>query len=182
MITADGIEGGAVYALSAPLRDAIDARRADLLHVDLRPDLTLGGLARRLDGPRGSESLSNFLRKAAGLPPVAVGLVQEALHAGAEAGNLAALIKAVPVRLTGAHRLARAISTAGGRRLDELDARLCCAAGPACSPPAKCWTGRRRPAAICCKPASAPGAAAGQGVLALAGGARMSMRRKLIAS
>ena len=104
MITAGGIEGGAVYALSASLRDAIDAQGPTILHVDLRPDLTLAELARRLDGPRGSQSLSTWLRKVAGLPPVAVGLVQEALHDGAEAGNLAALIKSVPLAPARPHR------------------------------------------------------------------------------
>ena len=65
--------------------------------------------------------MSGFLRKAGGLPPVSIGLVQEALHAGAPAGNLAALVKAVPIRLTAPAPIARAISTAGGIALDEID-------------------------------------------------------------
>jgi len=123
VITAEGIEGGAVYALSAPLRDAIALAGPALLHIDLRPDLTVDALAHRLDGPRGRHSLSGFLRKRAGLSPVAVGLVQEALHAGAT-GPLAALIKALPLPLTAPFGLARAISTAGGIALSELDERL----------------------------------------------------------
>jgi uncharacterized flavoprotein (TIGR03862 family) len=122
-ITAAGIEGGIIYAMAAPIRDALAGNRRVRVHVDLRPDLTIAALAERLDGSRGSLSLSTYLHKRAGLPPVAVGLVQEALHAG-ETGPLAALIKAVPITLTGAFGLARAISTAGGIALGELDDRL----------------------------------------------------------
>jgi predicted flavoprotein YhiN len=85
--------------------------------------MTLAALAERLDAARGRASLSNFLRKRAGLSPVAVGLVQEALHAGATE-PLPNLIKALPLRLTAPFGLARAISTAGGIALDELDERL----------------------------------------------------------
>lgn len=123
MITADGIEGGAVYALSAPLRDAIARDGTALLQVDLRPDMTLTELAERLAEPRRGASLSNFLRKRIGLPPVAIGLVQEALHGGADT-PLADLVKAVPLRLTAPAGLARAISTAGGIALSELDTHL----------------------------------------------------------
>jgi uncharacterized flavoprotein (TIGR03862 family) len=123
MVTADGIEGGAIYALSSHLRDAIAADGFALLRIDLRPDMTLAALAERLDAARGRASLSNFLRKRAGLSPVAVGLVQEALHAGATE-PLPNLIKALPLRLTAPFGLARAISTAGGITLDELDERL----------------------------------------------------------
>jgi uncharacterized flavoprotein (TIGR03862 family) len=121
MISAQGIEGGAVYALSAALRDALEHGPVDLL-VDLRPDLDAATLAGRLDAPRGSVSLANHLRRA-GLPPVAVGLVQEALHGGAT-GPLSALVKALPLRLTAPFPIERAISTAGGVRWDEVDARL----------------------------------------------------------
>jgi hypothetical protein len=123
MITAQGIEGGAVYALSPLARDAIAAEGSALLHIDLRPDMTAEALAERLAAPRGSASLANFLRKRAALPPVAIGLVQEALHAG-ETQPLASLIKALPLRLTAPFELTRAISTAGGIALTELDERL----------------------------------------------------------
>jgi uncharacterized flavoprotein (TIGR03862 family) len=123
MITAQGIEGGAVYALSPLARDAIAAEGSALLHIDLRPDMTAAALAERLAAPRGSASLANFLRKRAALPPVAIGMVQEALHAG-ETQPLASLIKALPLRLTAPFELTRAISTAGGIALTELDERL----------------------------------------------------------
>jgi uncharacterized flavoprotein (TIGR03862 family) len=127
MITAAGIEGGAVYALSAPLREAVLAQGRATLHVALRPDLDRGDLAARLAAPRGKQSFSNWLRKAAHLSPVAIGLLQEAAIASGvslsslPAAELAAWINAVPVQLNGLTPIARAISTAGGIAFDELD-------------------------------------------------------------
>jgi uncharacterized flavoprotein (TIGR03862 family) len=119
--TADGIEGGAVYALSARMREALASGETVVLRVDLRPDLTRGQLTTRLSRARGANSLSNFLRKEAALSPVAIGLVQEALHNGASPDDLAGLIKAVPLRLLSAKPVDRAISTAGGIAWGEVD-------------------------------------------------------------
>jgi uncharacterized flavoprotein (TIGR03862 family) len=123
VITEQGIEGGAVYALSAPLRDAIARDGAAALTIDLRPDLDAEALAKALAVPRGAASLSTWLKKRVGLSPVAVGLVQEALHAG-RTEPLAALIKALPLTLVAPFDLKRAISTAGGIARAELDDRL----------------------------------------------------------
>ena len=125
MVTAYGLEGGAVYALSAALRDAVERDGSATLTVDLRPDLTIEQLAGRLARSRGKDSVSNWLRKAAGLSPVGVGLLREipgALPEGAD--KLARRIKAVRLTLTGVQGLARAISSAGGVRLDAVDERL----------------------------------------------------------
>ena len=125
MVTRYGLEGGAVYALSAPLREAIARDGAATLTVDLRPDLSIEALALRLAKSRGKDSVSNWLRKAAGLSPVGVGLLREipgALPEGSD--KLARRIKAVRLSLTGVQGLARAISSAGGVELDQVDARL----------------------------------------------------------
>ncbi len=124
MITAQGIEGGAVYALSAVLRDGIAAHGDATLHIDLRPDIDRETLGRRVNARPGAVTLSNHLRRAAGLPPAAVALVQEALHAGAPRDDLAALIKALPLTLTAPFPIARAISSAGGIAWSELDDTL----------------------------------------------------------
>ena len=128
LITAAGIEGGAVYALSAPLRDAISAAGHAILTIDLRPDFALEDLAARLAAPRQKQSRATFLRKAAGLSPPAIGLVNEALAAnrGVEPppAALAGRIKAIPIRLIAAAPIARAISTAGGIAFAEIDARF----------------------------------------------------------
>jgi uncharacterized flavoprotein (TIGR03862 family) len=124
MITAQGIEGGAVYALSAPLRDAIATQGRATLHIDLRPDMDRDALAQRINARPGAVTLSNHLRRAAGLAPVAIALVQEALHAGAPRDDLAALVKALPVTLTAPFPIARAISSAGGIAWSEVDGGL----------------------------------------------------------
>jgi uncharacterized flavoprotein (TIGR03862 family) len=102
VITATGIEGGAVYALSASLRDA----DAPVLHIDLRPDVAELRLDRR---PK--DSMANALRRA-GFPPVVSALLHET--GGADP-------KAVPLALDGPQPIARAISTAGGIALAEID-------------------------------------------------------------
>jgi hypothetical protein len=128
VITRTGIEGGAIYALSAELREAVAKSGEAILHVALRPDLDSNELAARFSVPRGKQSLSNFLRKALGLSPVAIGLFQEAVISSGRSPSvlssqsLAVLIGGVPIRLTGVAPIARAISTAGGVSLDELDA------------------------------------------------------------
>ncbi len=124
VITSRGLEGGAIYALSARLRDAIEAEGSATIMIDLRPDLGLPALAERLAGPRRGQSLANVLRKRAGLSPEAIALLQEALHAGADGTDLARLVKAVPVQLLGPAPIERAISCAGGVTRDALDASL----------------------------------------------------------
>jgi uncharacterized flavoprotein (TIGR03862 family) len=164
MITSAGIEGGAVYALAAAAREAIARDGAALLQIDLCPDLTLAALAERLDGRRGNASLSTFLRKRAGLAPVAVGLVQEALHAG-ETKPLVALIKALPLRLTAPFSLARAISTAGGIKLAELDERLMLRRRPGVFAAGEMLDWEAPTGGYLLQGCMATGAAAGQGVL-----------------
>lgn len=127
VITRTGIEGGAVYALSAELREAIARAGRVTLTVALRPDLEIDELSARLSAPRGKASLANFLRKVLQLSPVAIGLLQEAAMVGGAPlaslapQRLAALVNAVSIELTGVAPIARAISTAGGIAFDELD-------------------------------------------------------------
>jgi uncharacterized flavoprotein (TIGR03862 family) len=130
IITRTGIEGGAIYAVSAELRNVIEKSGTATLHIALRPDLDPNDLTARLSAPRGKQSLSNFLRKAAQLSPVAIGLLQEtAIGSGTSLpslspASLARLINAVPIKLNGVAPIARAISTAGGILFDELDANF----------------------------------------------------------
>lgn len=127
IVTETGIEGGAIYALSSRLREAITANGEATLLIALRPEIWARELERRLTAPRGKQSLSTFLRKALSLSPAEIGLLQEATGgklATLAPGELARLINAVPIRLTGVAPIARAISTAGGIAFDELDARF----------------------------------------------------------
>ncbi|KRA62578.1 NAD(FAD)-utilizing dehydrogenase [Caulobacter sp. Root656] len=123
LVAGYGLEGGVVYALSAALRDAIEADGRATLAVDLRPDLSLAQLTARLSRPRGGQSLSSWLRKAAHLSPVEIGLLREAhgLALPIAPDALAAAIKAAPIVLTGTQGLERAISSAGGLSFEALD-------------------------------------------------------------
>lgn len=131
MVTRYGLEGGAVYALSAALREAVERDGTASLTVDLRPDLSVEALAGRLARPRGKDSVTNWLRKAGGLSAPAVGLLREIpgeLPPGAD--KLAKRIKAVRLTLTGVQGLDRAISSAGGVKLDQVDQGLMLTALP----------------------------------------------------
>ena len=130
MIAAYGIEGGAVYALSADLRDAIERDGSTTLTLDLRPDISRPALTQKLLKPRGKDSLSNWLRKTAHLDPVAIALLHEGGSLPTEPGPLAARIKGVSLTLTGAQGLSRAISSAGGVALDAVDGDLMLKARP----------------------------------------------------
>ncbi len=128
IVTRTGIEGGAVYALSAELREAILRDGQATLNVGLRPDVEVGDLTAKLSAAKSKQSFSNFLRKAANLSPVAIGLLQEAARATGRSlsalspADLARLIQAVPVQLSSVSPIARAISTAGGIAFSEIDA------------------------------------------------------------
>ena len=119
MIDRDGIEGGAVYALSAALRDAIERDGDATLAIDLKPDLSFEALAARLRRRKG-ESTSTLLRRA-GLTPAAVALAREAGPLPDAIEALAARVKHVELRLTAPAPIARAISSAGGIEWREID-------------------------------------------------------------
>jgi uncharacterized flavoprotein (TIGR03862 family) len=132
MVTRSGIEGGAIYALSSTLRDAIDAKGSAVLQIDLLPDVSAETLIARLSS-NPKDSLANRLRKA-GLSPAAASLLREDVFGAALPTNPAALaerIKALDIRLTGIAAMDRAISTAGGVSWDSLDPDFSLKADPA---------------------------------------------------
>ena len=127
VITRTGLEGGAVYALSPAVRNALEGGtegHAATLLIDLRPDLDEEALARRLARPRNRQSLANHLRKAAGLSREAIALLRETTEASGleDPASAAGRIKAVPLEIIGIAGLDRAISTVGGIPLQAIDA------------------------------------------------------------
>ena len=126
LVTAYGLEGGAIYALSASLRDAIAKHRHAKLAIDLRPDIPAPQLAAKFVKPRGKQSVANYLRKAANLSPLEINLLREAhgLALPEDAAALARAIKSLPLELTGTQGLERAISTAGGIAFSAVDEQL----------------------------------------------------------
>jgi len=124
MIADYGIEGGAIYALSSALRTAIEQDGKAELRLDLCPDRPLPDLVRQLSKPRKAQSHSTFLKKTLNLSPVAINLLREAAPVLPDkAQELAGLIHSLPLTLTGTASIDRAISSAGGIALPELDER-----------------------------------------------------------
>ncbi len=126
MITANGVEGGGIYALSSALRDAIDKDGHATLNLDVRPGLSVQELASRLSKPRGAKSLGTWLRTAGGLSSLAATLLREPAAGGEDIDTLApaalaARIKSLPLQLHGVFPIDRAISSAGGIRAASLD-------------------------------------------------------------
>jgi uncharacterized flavoprotein (TIGR03862 family) len=132
VVSATGVEGSLVYALSARLRQAIARDGQARLLLDLAPHHGLDAVVALLSRPRGGRSLSEVLRRALGLEGVRAALVRECLPAGvlADPAQLAAGIKALPIVLLRPRPVAEAISTAGGIELEALDATLMARAVP----------------------------------------------------
>jgi uncharacterized flavoprotein (TIGR03862 family) len=126
VVTRQGIEGGAIYALSAFMRETLLAEKQTLLSIDLKPGSSGDELARRLENASASESLSNRLRKRARLDRLQIALLHEQALLRREAlprepTALARLIKAVELPVHGTQGLERAISSAGGVPFSELN-------------------------------------------------------------
>ena len=126
VITAGGIEGSLVYALSAPIREQINQTGSATVHLDLLPGKSPEQVEQLLRKPRGSKSMSNFLRAQLGLEGVRAGLLRELSQADAFAdpARLAAAIKDLPLRLLRPRPLGEAISSAGGVCFEALNSQL----------------------------------------------------------
>ena len=121
-----GVEGSLIYALSAPLRDTIAAQGQAVLHLDLLPDHDAARVLAEVSHPRGSRSLTTYLQSRLALKGVKAGLLREVLSAEAmhDLQQLAATIKALPLKLTAPRPLDEAISSAGGVPFEALDESL----------------------------------------------------------
>ncbi|MDO5506145.1 MAG: TIGR03862 family flavoprotein [Pseudoxanthomonas suwonensis] len=126
VISEDGIEGSLIYAASADLRDVIARDCQAVLHLDLAPGRDAERLLAALSRPRGGRSFGEHLRRQAGLGPVQVALLFEALgrDAASDLPRVVAAIKHLPLRLRRPRPMAEAISTAGGVQLEALDDAL----------------------------------------------------------
>lgn len=132
VISETGIEGSLVYALSAPIRDLIDAQGSATITVDLAPGRSAGDVAAEVARPRGSRSVSSHLQSRLGITGVKARLLREALTREAmhDPVALAAAIKALPLRLVRTRPIDEVISTAGGVRFEAMDAHLMLSAMP----------------------------------------------------
>lgn len=126
VITATGIEGSLIYALSAPIREAINQYGAATIHIDLLPGRPVDKLQAALSKPRGSRSMAKHLHSQVGIDGVKAALLRELTDAAtfADPALLARAIKALPVTLVKTRPLDEAISSAGGVTFEALDEQL----------------------------------------------------------
>jgi len=132
VITATGVEGSLVYAASALLRDEIAHSGNATLHLDLKPDFSPERVLAEVSHPRGSRSLSSHLKSRLNLTALHLALLHEVLSKEAmnDTAQLAAAIKHLPITLVATRPLDEAISSAGGVRLEALNAQLMSTALP----------------------------------------------------
>ena len=126
IITKTGVEGSVIYALSSFLRDEIMVRGAAFIDLDLAPDWTFERLLASLARPRGSKSVSSYLKKAVGITGVKAGLLWETLEREDfdDPERLASAIKGTRLTLLSPRPLEEAISSAGGVEFDALNHNL----------------------------------------------------------
>ncbi|MFC4274702.1 TIGR03862 family flavoprotein [Achromobacter aloeverae] len=126
IVTATGVEGGLVYALSAALREQWRARGYAEMRVDLLPQMDAARVAMDVAHPRGARSWSSHLQSRLKLKGVKMALLRECAPAQAfqDPAWLARCIKDLPIRLSRPRPIDEAISSAGGVCLDELDEDL----------------------------------------------------------
>lgn len=120
LLTDYGLEGTPVYALTPQLRAALASGSPAWLHLNLKPDLGLADLQRRLARRRPGDSLASFLGSAFSLKSPVPTLLRE-LNAPADLG---AALTALPIPVVGLRPLAEAISSAGGVSFAEVDENL----------------------------------------------------------
>ncbi|MQR01539.1 TIGR03862 family flavoprotein [Glaciimonas soli] len=122
IISADGVEGSLIYAISAQLRDRIASHGSARIHLDLLPDWSLQRVADEVSRPRGARSWSSHLQSRLGLKGVKIGLLREcAMDDFNDPEQLANTIKALPITLIAARPIDEAISSAGGVPFEALN-------------------------------------------------------------
>ncbi|MBD0706675.1 MULTISPECIES: TIGR03862 family flavoprotein [unclassified Pseudomonas] len=126
VITATGIEGSLIYALSAPIREAINQHGSATIHLDLLPGRPVDKIQQALSKPRGSRSMAKHLHSQLGIDGVKAALLRELTPANcfSDPARLAQAIKALPLTLVKPRPLDEAISSAGGVTFEALDERL----------------------------------------------------------
>ncbi|OFJ46462.1 NAD(FAD)-utilizing dehydrogenase [Janthinobacterium lividum] len=126
VITAGGVEGSLIYALSAALREQIAAQGSSTIWLDLTPDFSSERVFEEVTRPRGARSMSSHLQSRLGIKGVKSGLLRECLSAAdfADEAKLARAIKLLPVTLQRPRPIDEAISSAGGVVFDGIDGSM----------------------------------------------------------
>lgn len=126
VVTASGIEGSLIYALSAPLRDEITQSGMATITLDLAPGNSIETLISKFSAPRGKQSMANHLRKRLGIDGVKAGLLREVvpIEDFNDPSKLCSAIKALRIKLTATKPITEAISSAGGISFEAVDDHL----------------------------------------------------------
>ncbi len=130
VVTAGGVEGSLIYALSGALRDQIASNGSALIHLDLLPDWSLERVAAEVTRPRGARSMASHLQSRLGIAGVKSGLLRECLGAAefavqcSDPALLAQSIKLLPLRLSAPRPIDEAISSAGGVRFEAMQGAM----------------------------------------------------------
>jgi uncharacterized flavoprotein (TIGR03862 family) len=126
VVTASGIEGSLIYALSSGLRDKLAADGSVQILLDLAPGWPAQRVIDEVTRPRGSRSMSSHLQSRVNIAGVKAGLLHEVLSREefTDPLRVAHTIKALPLRLTATRPLEEAISSAGGVAFEALDQGL----------------------------------------------------------
>lgn len=126
MVTAHGIEGSLIYALSANIRNTIDNYGEATIYLDLLPDRPLEQVLADVSHPRGSRSLSSHLQSRLGVKGIKAGILRELVSAEDYTNpvKLGNAIKSLPLKLTSARPIDEAISSAGGVDFECLNEQL----------------------------------------------------------
>ncbi|QBI05004.1 TIGR03862 family flavoprotein [Pseudoduganella albidiflava] len=126
VVTATGVEGSLIYALSAPVRDQMTLHGSAVVELDLLPDLPADRVLAEVARPRGSRSMSSHLQGRLGIKGVKAGLLHECLgkEQFADPVALARALKALPLTLRAPRPIDEAISSAGGVAFEALEGTM----------------------------------------------------------
>jgi uncharacterized flavoprotein (TIGR03862 family) len=126
LVTRHGLEGSLIYALAAPLRDTIAATGSARIELDLAPGRSEQELIGELARPADKRTLSEQLRRRAGISGARAALLRECVPAAQlqVPEQLASAIKCLPIVLRATRPIDEAISSAGGVALESVDERL----------------------------------------------------------
>jgi uncharacterized flavoprotein (TIGR03862 family) len=131
LIDPKGIEGSAAYAIGQAVAKA-KSGVTDTIELDLRADVSEVHLAVRLASRTPKMSVSTWLTKLGGLSAPAIAVLRDGYRTTLpnHASDMATAIKRIPLRIDGTFPLERAISTAGGVALSEVDSHFMLHAHP----------------------------------------------------
>ncbi|MFY9310543.1 MAG: TIGR03862 family flavoprotein [Bacteroidia bacterium] len=122
VITAFGLEGGAVYALSGAIRKQLSEEGHAALFMDLKPSISLTTIESKLRN-RGNRSISECLKNDLNISGVPLLLLKSVIDKAqfTDPVVLSERIKNLQLTIKSAGPLDEAISTVGGIALEEID-------------------------------------------------------------